>query len=726
MKKFYNLALALLFSSGLFAQAFVNPNSELAPGMSGSNSNIYTKALWTVQLDTDPTALGSGLAGVIWFGTEFWCAEWSSNNIYTADVNGSSSGTFTISGVTGTRSMTTDGTHIYIGTAGTSIYKVDPVAKTLTSTISTSVPNCRYLTYDPTLDGGNGGFWTGQYGSDITAVSMTGTTLSTISSSTHGLGGIYGMAYDPYSTGGPYLWAFNQPGNPGADIVQLTMSGVPTGIMHDANSDLNGGNASGLAGGLFVCDDYVNGKKSMIGINQGESLFSYELSDPFALDVAGVAVTTSPYLQLSNAPFTISGEVRNEGLTTITAMDVNYSIDGGATVTQSLSGLNIPLNSSYTFNHSTTWTPSASGIYQVEIWASNINGQTDMNTSNDIASASLMVYNNAVQRIPLYETFTSSTCGPCVAGNVNLESIFAGNPNKYTSIKYQMDWPGSGDPYYTAEGGTRKSYYSVNSVPRLEIDGGWDQNASSVTQQVFDDHYIIPSFTDLTVTYSVAGQTVNVDAVIDPVENISSNNLVLHIAIFEYETENNTGSNGETEFSHVMKKMLPNANGNSITSIQANIQQTINQNYTFNGSYVLPPNGQSPVNHSAEHTVEEFTDLGVAVWIQDNSTKEVLQSATGTLITGINNLNEQLLSAKIYPNPTSNNAAIAYYLKNKGDVNIKVFNNLGEEVINTYQKNQTNGRSVVNINTSILSSGLYTVSLFSNGENIVKKMQIIK
>jgi hypothetical protein len=117
--------------------------------------------LWNIQLDKDPTILGSGLAGVIWTGTEFWCAAWASGDIYVADANGNalSPASFTIPGVSGTRSMTTDGIHIYIGTAATSIYKIDPITKTLTSTINTSVTACRYLTYDPTLDNGNGGFW---------------------------------------------------------------------------------------------------------------------------------------------------------------------------------------------------------------------------------------------------------------------------------------------------------------------------------------------------------------------------------------------------------------------------------------------------------------------------------------------------------------------------------------------------------------------------------------
>lgn len=443
-------------------------------------------------------------------------------------------------------------------------------------------------------------------------------------------------------------------------------------------------------------------------------------------DVAGVSMNTFPYLVLGNAPFDITGEVTNYGTSTITSMDINYSINGGATVTQSVSGLNIATFDNYSFTHGTGWTPAAIGTYQIDIWASNINGNTDMNNSNDVASGSVDVFNSSTQRTPLFETFTSSTCGPCVAGNAQLDVIFAANPNKYTSIKYQMDWPGAGDPYYTDEGGDRKSFYGVSSVPRLEIDGGWDSNPSSLSQEIFDDYYIVPAFTDLSATYSVGGQAIQVDVTIDPLENIPSNNLVVHIAVFEYITYNNIGSNGEIEFHNVMKKMLPNSGGSAIASLQANVQQTVSRSYNFNGSYVLPSNGQTPVNHSSQHTVEEFTDLGVAVWIQDEVTKEVFQSTTGSLVAGINNQNEQLLSAKVYPNPVRDNATLAFYLKNSGDVTIKVHNSIGKEVMASNLKNQSFGRSITQINTSELPSGLYTISLNTENERIVKKMQVLK
>ena len=963
----------------------INLDSEYSPVQSSSNLQILNRAIWTIQLDADPTAIGTSLAGVIWTGTEFWCAKWNSADIYTADASGNLTGNFTISGITGARSFTTDSSHIYIGAAGGSIYKVDPATKTLISTISTSVASCRYVTYDPTLNSNAGGFWTGAYGSDITSVSMTGSTLSTISSATHGLTGIYGMAYDNFSTGGPFLWAFDQGGND-ADIIQLDMSGSPTGLMHDANSDLGAG--GGLAGGLFICDNYFPGTTSIIGINQGESLFSYELyaayvncltpygfsfsnfttnsvdlnwtgsanalsynieygtsgfsqgngtflndtsnsysftglltsqeydvyiqalcdssdsslwagpisfstlcvenapyfenfdatfpicwnqntndnfdwsvnsgptnsvntgpsdditgggnylyieasvpqstgdsailTSPYidigslaspaltfyshmygaavdylrvdvsddggasysnvfsksgdqgdqwnlevvnlasfsdtlifkitamigdngsgshwfsdiaidnfkidegvATDVAGVSMTTPTTIILSNGPVTVSGKLQNLGTNTVASMDVNYSIDGGATVTESVTGLSLATGAYFDLNHGTTWSPASTGVYNIEIWATNINGSNDMNTSNDMVSGPVSVYDNVTIKRPMLESFTSSTCGPCVAGNQNVDAVTSNySDDQYSILKYQMSWPGAGDPYYSDEGGDRRTYYSVNSVPNLVLDGNlWQGNSSSLTAQLIDDAIAEPAFLDLSSNYSIGGQTVDFSVTIDPLGDFS--NLTMYAAIFEYVTFDNVGTNGETEFNYVMKKMVPGSTGYNISSLQDGIQVVENFSYIFQGNYILPLDATNPVNHSINHTVEDFDNLGVIVWIQDDASKEVLQSTTASLVTNVNNDLSSASKIMIFPNPTNEIATLAIKGLEKSNIDVKIVNLLGEIV---YKESITVSSSLYysHINISHLKSGIYSIVFTGESLNSSKKIQIIK
>lgn len=317
MVKKLHLMIALgLISGASFSQKHLN---EYAPFASSELDNVNAvapvsndRALWDIQLDVPPTPIAAGLAGCYWDGTQFWVSKWSNDSIYTANAAGAMTSDFVIAGITGTRSITSDGTRLYIGTAGTNIYQVDPATKTLTSTIPTSVTSCRYLTYDPTLDGGAGGFWTGAYADDIVAVSMTGATLSTIAAGTHTLQGIYGMAYDGYTYGGPYLWAFDQGSSGVATIVQLDITGVPTGITHDTQADLTGATNTGLAGGLFFTNSFGSAAASIGGLSQGVSLFVYERTQPAGIEktsLENLAIYPNPAQDALN--ISIGGEKVN-------------------------------------------------------------------------------------------------------------------------------------------------------------------------------------------------------------------------------------------------------------------------------------------------------------------------------------------------------------------------------------------------------------------------------
>ena len=452
---------------------------------------------------------------------------------------------------------------------------------------------------------------------------------------------------------------------------------------------------------------------------------NFEISEGVALDVAGISVNTDPILAINNAPFTISGDLNNIGCNTITSMDINYSIDGGATVTMPVSNVNFLTGDIYTFSHSSQWNPTSSGTYSVEIWASNLNGSNDMDLSNDRVSKDIIVASSLAQRRPMMESFTSSTCGPCVAGNTNVASVLSNySDNQYSILKYQMSWPGAGDPYYTDEGGDRRVYYSVNSVPNLVLDGNsWQGNSSSLTTQLIDDAIATPSFINLSSNYSIGGQTIDFTVDIDPLADFS--NLTLYAAIFEYITFNNYGTNGEIEFNYVMKKMVPGSLGFGIASLQEGNQVTENFSYTFQGNYILPPDANSPVNHTTQHTVEDFNNLGVIVWIQDDNSKEILQSTTASLV---NNINENLLSSynfKTFPNPASEITTITFQGFDHRNLELKIINMIGEVVLSkSFISPSSSG--YYNLNISHLSNGIYNIIVSSNETYLTKQIQILK
>ena len=282
-------------------------------------------------------------------------------------------------------------------------------------------------------------------------------------------------------------------------------------------------------------------------------------------------------------------------------------------------------------------------------------------TQNDVKDIEKNGINRSAERprTVLLEGFTSSTCGPCVQGNNNLKSVLAQNQGRYALIKYQMYWPGNGDPYYTAEGGTRRSLYGVNSVPWIWINGTQNLVTTSFTNYILTNWQNIPANMELDVDFYVSGKTVYAKAIIDPTIDFKGQNLKLYMAIVEKKTYNNSQtipnqSNGEKEFDQVMKKFMPDANGILIGNLNADDHVVILQEWEFKGNYRLPNNASNPINNNIEHSVEDFNNLTIVAWVQAQD-KSVEQACNGINTTGptlsFSNSNGGMIEAMVNGNP---------------------------------------------------------------------------
>ena len=285
MKKLLILAITVAFGTNVSTYA---QTAEAAPYAGTTQATPSTNAMFDPLFNYDLEAqIGlNGNAGVAFINGQFWVSSWASADLHVLDSAGNYIETFTVPGVTGVRSITSDGTSLYMGAASTKIFEVNPVTRTLEGTIiitPTTDANARMCAFDPTLDGGNGGFWTANFSSDIASFDMNGNQLSLIPFANHG-GAIYGGAVDLVTPGGPFLWIHDQGAGGGQSLVtQLQLpAGTVTGVAYDYNTSGQqpGGNTA-IAGGLFISDQVVSGKTTVMGIGQGtpsDQLFGFELA----------------------------------------------------------------------------------------------------------------------------------------------------------------------------------------------------------------------------------------------------------------------------------------------------------------------------------------------------------------------------------------------------------------------------------------------------------------
>ena len=231
-----------------------------------------------------------------------------------------------------------------------------------------------------------------------------------------------------------------------------------------------------------------------------------------------------------------------------------------------------------------------------------------------------LIAQTPVPKFPLYEMFTSSTCGPCAPANANLTPIFldSNNDGEFAVVKYQMSWPGLGDPYFTNEGSARKNVYSVSSVPSLFVNAN-NYNPSSYSQSDMDANKSEITYMSIEAIHSIEpiSQQVHIQVEITAHQDYTDPIHRVYIMITESRTENNVGTNGETEFFDVMKKVLPTSTGDFIMgTLPMDTILTYDIDYQFQGSYRLPVDANDAINHNNEHSVENFENLKVVVFVR--------------------------------------------------------------------------------------------------------------
>jgi hypothetical protein len=226
------------------------------------------------------------------------------------------------------------------------------------------------------------------------------------------------------------------------------------------------------------------------------------------------------------------------------------------------------------------------------------------------------------QRLVFVEEFTQASCGPCASQNPAFDALLASNADKVVVLKYQTSWPGT-DPMHDdnpAEVNNRVDYYGVNGVPNGMVDGVgitndcnyYDWAPACLDQAEIDAQYGVASPFDITITAEADANEMDVSVTVSCTQDVSGT-LKLRGALAEGQIawDSAPGSNGETEFNHIMKKFFTTTDGEALAA-----DWTAGMSQTFD--YTVDLNA---IN------IYDFGQLEVVAFIQDDATKAVHQAA---------------------------------------------------------------------------------------------------
>ena len=240
----------------------------------------------------------------------------------------------------------------------------------------------------------------------------------------------------------------------------------------------------------------------------------------------------------------------------------------------------------------------------------------------------------AYDKKSILERFTNVSCGPCAQLNETCYNTLTAdliNSGSITHVIYNVWWPSSSDPMYlfnVDDNVSRTNYYGVNGVPAWVINGQVmpyispyeSANIPKIISQITDtvntgNTEFSPFKISLKpIYYSSNILRVNVKIIRDANDNTNPEDLRLRVAITEKSISYTSppGSNGESEFFSVCRKILPDGSGTSFEAPATGDSVEFNLEFYPDEDFIS--------------TVDLY-NLRAVTFIQNNSTKEMYQSA---------------------------------------------------------------------------------------------------
>ncbi|HEX9252189.1 MAG TPA: T9SS type A sorting domain-containing protein [Ignavibacteriaceae bacterium] len=320
----------------------------------------------------------------------------------------------------------------------------------------------------------------------------------------------------------------------------------------------------------------------------------------------------------STLPFVITPNVSviNIGKQNITtSFNVTMTATpGGYTSTKTITSLNSGQSTNVTFDDLTITPGQGIDISVV----TNLAG--DENSTNNTLNQ-YTIYLPGTFRNILLEEWTSSTCGPCAANNPTIDAFVAARFDSIVPIKYHMNWPSPGnDPMYLynpTQATDRRSYYGVNAVPHVIMDGvvdpSYPYSDPTSLPGAFNPRKKVgtPIAMSVTDTRISNGDSVRADITVQVLSPLNPGSYYLRVHAVERHIKYATapGTNGEKDFYDVFRKAYPNSLGTSV------------------------PTGVGTYNYTITYAIDKavWVDsmIYTAAFVQNDQTKEVLNSAKG-------------------------------------------------------------------------------------------------
>ncbi len=482
-----------------------------------------------------------------------------------------------------------------------------------------------------------------------------------------------------------------------------------------------------------------------------------------AEDIALTAVDFPGAIKKST-PTNVKASIINFGKTDITSLTVNYSLDGGTPVTQTLNSLSIPkAGGVYSFSHPTAISEATGGTFRkLKVWVSAVNGNADANHANDSGSTQYIVINGtSAPKVVFMEEATGSWCQHCPDAHTYIEQIKEDYPGKVVVAVH-----------HNSDGMTNAESDAINSAFATGYPNGYIDRTLYAGQAAVGTSRSVWNSTVSSQTTAYTPCKVNI-------KNVSFDDATRKIT-FDVEAEFTDYYSGDIRIGAMIKEAYMRGTGSAYDQIISTVYTTnpahIYYNYTspmggyyhknviinipsgawgtsgsipskvdpgqkvsFTYNYTLPTMTNVTIPTSAQffpqgkvygrNKPQEIWLIGFVAKYDANTTKrEVLNSNERQMwdvANGVSKLTAANIAISAYPNPASNAANVEFALTESEKVVVNVTNAMGQVVSTQTIEKMTAGAQSVKVNTENLPNGIYNVSVVSSTVSGSCKLMVV-
>lgn len=320
-------------------------------------------------------------------------------------------------------------------------------------------------------------------------------------------------------------------------------------------------------------------------------------------------------------------------------------------------------------------------------------------------------------RIVLIEQFTNNggldtATEPNKVSNELINNFISAGTGEAVKLEYHVGFPGPNpDPIYlrtSTDATARAAFYGITQTPYTKINGKTGNFIQLVQKESLKP---APVSIDTIITPPVPADKLNIQVKITAKQDLPPG-TALHIAVLEsvIDTAIAWGTNGETQFYNVLRKLLPDANGTRfIHGILKDVTHTVSYSWI-------------PEAYRADR-------LKVVVFVQNMITREVYQARLMTptyippvnIITAIEN-NTWADRIQMYPNPASRVLNIVLPEPAREMLSFALTDTRGRTVGHYHMEA---GQQQLTISIEDLTSGLYILQIQSNYGTVRKKLMVV-